>query len=67
MGFVLGLCVGIIFGCIVSFRVSGTLHLVETDEPTGRSYLFLELSEDVNSVSKKKYATFKIGDTISQK
>lgn len=67
MWFVLGACVGIIFSCIVKFKVYGTLHLVETDEPDGRAYLFLELSESVNSVSKKKYVTFKIGSTLSQK
>ena len=63
--FLLGVAVGSGFWSVISFlildRKSGTLHIEETDL-LGEPCLFLELSEKVGTLRKKKKVIFEVSD-----
>lgn len=58
--FGLGMVVGSLSACII-FRlfVVGTLR-VDRSDPDDVPYLFLELSKDARTASRKKYVIFKV-------
>ena len=59
--FLIGAMVGYILTTVISrLRTAGILKVVTADEDG--PYLFLELSQNVGDVSKKKYISFKIAN-----
>ena len=64
MELILAACAGFLFGIITAIAVfmhksAGKLHIV-VDDQDGSNYMFLELSENVNKITSKKFATFEI-------
>ena len=64
MDLILGVCIGIFLGVVVTATIlrttsSGTLHIV-TMIQDGETYMFLDLDKEVDEITSKKYATFKI-------
>ena len=70
--FLMGVAVGSGFWSVISYlilsRKSGTLHIEETDS-FSQPCLFLELSEKVGTLRKKKEVIFEVSDKsfLSQK
>lgn len=69
--YLMGFALGIAFWCLMDylmFKKSGVLHVEENDE-FGSPYLFLELHEKIDTLSKKKRVTFEVDDKsfLSQK
>ena len=58
MEVIIALCVGLLIGhfSAARLRTAGVLKVVSADEDG--PYLFLELSKNVDEVTRKKYATF---------
>lgn len=64
MEMILVFCVGIVAGCIISkiisrMKIVGSLR-VDTSDPEDGPYLFLELSQNMDVVAKKKYVVLKV-------
>lgn len=71
MIYLTGFAVGSAFWSLIDYllhKKSGVLHIEENDE-FGSPYLFLELSEKIDVLSKKKRVTFEVDDKsfLSQK
>lgn len=71
MIYLTGFAVGSVFWSLIDYlrrKKSGVLHIEENDE-LGLPYLFLELSEKIDVLSKKKRVTFEVDDKsfLSQK
>lgn len=63
-----GFGIGVVIGRLLMKRLTrkhsvGDLR-IDTSDPDGSTYLFLELSTDLNTVRRKKYVTLKV-NTIS--
>lgn len=54
------LMVGILIGVAISHRKPAGNLRVDRSDPTDNPYLFLELSQDVTHVLRKKYVLFKV-------
>ena len=62
--FAAGVVVGIMVCLLLSLRIKvGTIRLV-VDDPNDNPYLFLELSKDVNGITRKKYVLMKVDQKI---
>lgn len=64
MEMILVFCVGIVAGCIISriisrMKIVGSLR-IDTSDPEDGPYLFLELSQNMDVVAKKKYVVLKV-------
>lgn len=64
MELLVGIGIGVIIDAVVVMcytrtRTSGILRL-DTSDPNDGPYLFLELTTDLKSISKKKHITFEI-------
>ena len=64
----IGFGIGIAIGCLLMKLLTrkhsvGDLR-IDTSDPDGSTYLFLELSSDLNTIRRKKYVTLKV-NTIS--
>lgn len=56
VAFLLGFAVAVLF---LHIKSSGNLRIDQSD-PSDQPYLFLELSEDVRSLGKKKFVTLNV-------
>ena len=64
MELIIGVLIGLFIGVVLTATIlktsnAGTLHIV-TMIQDGETYMFLDLDSDVDEITSKKYATFKI-------
>ena len=58
--FLAGMLVGYVLTFFASYKISTGNLRIDHSDPTEEPYLFLELSESVREVMKKKYVVFKV-------
>lgn len=64
IGVFIGVFIGLFIGIVTTATIlkttsSGTLHIV-TMIQDGETYMFLDLDREVDEITAKKYATFKV-------
>lgn len=64
IGFGIGVVIGYLSMKLLTRRHSVGDLRIDTSDPDGSTYLFLELSTDLNAIRRKKYVTLKV-NTIS--
>lgn len=64
IGFGIGIVIGRLLMKMLTRRHSVGDLRIDTSDPDGSTYLFLELSTDLNTLRRKKYVTLKV-NTIS--
>ena len=58
--FIAGVLIGCIFSVVICRLMSVGSLRIDTSDPDDNPYLFLELSKDVDTVSRKKYVVLKV-------